>query len=136
MIFPTPIASSSGTDPSDLAFKGNFCKHTQSTRHIIDLEVSDKSTYLIHILQCSRPIVSINMTDSPAFNAPLDPKEKPILDSLLHIRDKLSLLKGDKSTYIKSKDVVSLYNEVIKQVQLLNDVRAEDKKPLEHNRGR
>ncbi|MCJ1476672.1 hypothetical protein MMC13_005340 [Lambiella insularis] len=74
------------------------------------------------------------MTDSPFFNAPLDPKEKPILDSLLYIRDKLSLLKGDKSTYIKSNDVLSLYNEVIKQVQLLNDVRAEEKRPLEQNR--
>ncbi|MCJ1416864.1 hypothetical protein MMC32_003203 [Xylographa parallela] len=74
------------------------------------------------------------MSDSPVVNAPLDPEEKPILDSLLYIRDKLSLLKQDRSTYIKSKDVLSLYNETIKQVQLLNDVRKERKKPLETNR--
>ncbi|MCJ1289760.1 hypothetical protein MMC34_001293 [Xylographa carneopallida] len=74
------------------------------------------------------------MSDSPAVNAPLDPEEKPILDSLLYIRDKLSLLKQDRSTYIKSKDVLSLYNETIKQVQVLNDLRKEHKKPLENNR--
>ena len=75
------------------------------------------------------------MSDSPAVNAPLDPQEKPILDSLLYIRDKLSLLKQDRSTYIKSIDVLSLYNETIKQVQLLNDLRKEHNKPLENNRG-
>ncbi|MCJ1321919.1 hypothetical protein MMC15_007264 [Xylographa vitiligo] len=74
------------------------------------------------------------MSDSPAVNAPLDPQEKPILDSLLYIRDKLSLLKQDRSTYIKSIDVLSLYNETIKQVQLLNDLRKEHNKPLENNR--
>lgn len=75
------------------------------------------------------------MTDSPATYAPLDPKEKPILDSLLYIRDKLSLLKQDRSTYIKSKDVLDLYKEVIKQVQALNDLRDEEHKPHEQSRG-
>ncbi len=75
------------------------------------------------------------MSDSPAVQAPLDPKEQPILDSLLHIRDKLSLLKQDKSTYIKSHDVFTLYDEVIEQVSLLNGLRREHKKPLEQNRG-
>ena len=75
------------------------------------------------------------MTDSPAVHAPLDPNEKPILDSLLHIRDKLSLLKQDKSTYIKSKDVLSLYNDVVKQVHALNDLREEHGRTLEQNRG-
>ncbi|KAI9879531.1 MAG: hypothetical protein M1830_006120 [Pleopsidium flavum] len=74
------------------------------------------------------------MTDSPAVQAPLDPKEQPILDSLLQIRDRLSLLKQDKSTYIKSHDVISLYGQVIEQVHLLNDLRREHKKPLEQNR--
>ena len=75
------------------------------------------------------------MTDSPAVHAPLDPCEQPILDSLLYIRDRLSLLKQDKSTYIKSKDVLSLYNDVVKQVQALNDLRKEHGKSLEQNRG-
>ncbi|KAF6224073.1 hypothetical protein HO133_010647 [Letharia lupina] len=74
------------------------------------------------------------MTDSPAVHAPLDPKEQPILDRVLHLRDELSLLKQDKSTYIKSYDVISLYDQVIEQVHALNTVREEHGKPLEQNR--
>ena len=75
------------------------------------------------------------MTDSPAVQAPLDPKEQPILDRVLHLRDALSLLKQDKSTYIKSHDVIALYNQVIDQVHLLNTIREDHGKPLEQNRG-
>lgn len=75
------------------------------------------------------------MTESPAVQAPLDPKEQPILDQILIIRDKLSLLKRDRSTYIKSHDVLELYDQLIKQVHLLNVVREEQGKPLEQNRG-
>ncbi|KAL9073188.1 MAG: hypothetical protein Q9161_003020 [Pseudevernia consocians] len=74
------------------------------------------------------------MTDSPAVQAPLDPKEQPILHRVLHLRDELSLLKQDKSTYIKSHDVISLYDQVIEQVHSLNVVREEHGKPLEQNR--
>ncbi|MCJ1269001.1 hypothetical protein MMC22_008889 [Lobaria immixta] len=74
------------------------------------------------------------MSDSPAVQAPLDPKEQTILDCLLQIRDKLSILKQDKSTYIKSHDVFSLYDQVIEQVHLLNVIREEHGKPLEQNR--
>ncbi|MCJ1255538.1 hypothetical protein MMC24_003354 [Lignoscripta atroalba] len=76
------------------------------------------------------------MTDSPAVKAPLDPEEQPILDSVLYIRDRLSLLKQDRSTYIKSHDVLQLYEQVIEQVHLLNVIRKEHDKPLEQNRGR
>ena len=75
------------------------------------------------------------MSDSPAVRAPLDPKEQPILDSVLYLRDQLSLLKQDRSTYIKSHDVLLLYEQVIEQVHLLNVIRAEHDKPLEQNRG-
>lgn len=75
------------------------------------------------------------MTDSPAVQAPLDPKEQPILDRILVIRDKLSLLRQDKSTYIKSYDVLRLYGQVIEQVHLLNVIREEHDKSLEQNRG-
>lgn len=73
------------------------------------------------------------MTDSPAVRAPLDPKEQPILDTLLGIRDKLSLLKQDRSTYVRSQDVITLYNQVIQQVEKLNGIRAQ--KRNEQNRG-
>lgn len=75
------------------------------------------------------------MTDSPAVQAPLDPKEQPILDRVLQLRDELSLLKQDKSTYIKSHDVIALYDQVIEQVHSLNIVREAHGKPLEQNRG-
>lgn len=75
------------------------------------------------------------MTDSPAVQIPLDPKEQPILDHILDIRNKLFLLKQDKSTYIKSHDVLALYEEIIEQVHLLNIIRKEHGKPQEQNRG-
>ncbi|GAB1202699.1 hypothetical protein APSETT445_001320 [Aspergillus pseudonomiae] len=58
--------------------------------------------------------------DSPAVPAPLDPQEQPILDRLLRTRDALLLIKQDKSSYIKSRDVLPLYEEVISEVEKLN----------------
>ena len=75
------------------------------------------------------------MTDSPALQAALDPQEEPILKDILTLRDQLLLLKRDKSTYIKSHDVLELYDRVVEQVHLLNGIRKEHGKPLEQNRG-
>jgi len=63
------------------------------------------------------------MSDSPITNAPVGTQEKPILDHLVLIRDQLLLLKQDKSTYVKSSDVLPLYEKVIEEVSVLNDVR-------------
>jgi hypothetical protein len=73
------------------------------------------------------------MTDSPAPRIPLDPKEQPVLDKLLSIRTQLELLKGDRSTYVKSQDVIDLYNQLIEQVVVLNDLRTTNR--LEQSRG-
>lgn len=75
------------------------------------------------------------MSDSPAVQAALDPQEAPILDCILSLRDQLLLLKRDKSTYIKTQDVLGLYDQVVEQVHLLNLIRKEHGKPLEQNRG-
>lgn len=75
------------------------------------------------------------MADSPAIHTLIDPEEQPILESILRVRDKLQLLKEDKSTYVKSQDVLALYHQVIEQVNLLNVIREEHGKPLEQNRG-
>lgn len=72
------------------------------------------------------------MTDSPAFKAPADPNEVPILDKLLVVRDKLLLIKQDKTKYVKSQDVTGFYEEIIEQVELLNGIRTNKK--LEQNR--
>lgn len=75
------------------------------------------------------------MTDSPAVQVTLDPNEKLIYERILGIRDKLSLLKEDRSTYIRSQDVLNLYDQIVEQIQSLNAIRAEHGKPLEQNRG-
>jgi len=63
---------------------------------------------------------------------PLDAKEQPILDKLQSIRTELELMKRDRSTYVKSQDVVKLYDQVIEQVMILNEIR--ETKRLEQNK--
>lgn len=75
------------------------------------------------------------MTDSPRFQLPIDPDERPIEGQLLQIRTKLELLKQDKSNYVKSEDVIKLYEELIGQVNTLNAIRQAKNKPEEQNRG-
>ena len=77
--------------------------------------------------------VQLAMTDSPVMRIPLDPREQPILDKLLAIRTNLELLQQDKSTYVKSQDVIDLYNRIIEQVVILNELRTN--KRHEQNRG-
>lgn len=72
------------------------------------------------------------MTDSPHHRLPLDPKEQPILEGVLRIRDHLSILKQDRSTYVKSHDVVKYYNQLIEQIEKLNHIR--ETKREEQNR--
>lgn len=66
---------------------------------------------------------------------PIDPEERPIEGQLLQIRTKLELLKQDKTNYVKSEDVIRLYEEVIEQVHALNTIRQTKNKPEEQNRG-
>ncbi|KKK14814.1 hypothetical protein P175DRAFT_0541333 [Aspergillus ochraceoroseus IBT 24754] len=72
--------------------------------------------------------------DSPAIFTPLDPREQPILEAVLRIRDALLLLKQDKSSYIRSRDVLPLYEEVIAEVEKLNAIRKEQDRRLAHTR--
>ncbi|KAJ5208231.1 hypothetical protein N7449_002610 [Penicillium cf. viridicatum] len=72
--------------------------------------------------------------ESPAILVPLDPREQPILENLLRTRDALLLIKRDKSSYVKSRDVLPLYEEVIAEVEKLNSVRKEQDRRLVHNR--
>jgi len=73
------------------------------------------------------------MTDSPHPRIPLEPAEQPILDRLLTIRDQLLLLKQDRSKYIRTEDVIRLYNEVMEQVEVLNKLRTNKRE--EQNKG-
>ena len=72
--------------------------------------------------------------ESPAVPLPLDPQESPILERLLRTRDALLLLKQDKSSYIKYRDVLPHYEDVIAEVEKLNAIRKEQDRRLIHNR--
>ncbi|KAF7971311.1 hypothetical protein HWV62_3222 [Athelia sp. TMB] len=50
-------------------------------------------------------------------------EELPILESLINIRNRLTVLKRDRGDFIKPSDVNSIYQAVVKQVTKLNDVR-------------
>ncbi|KAG6003003.1 hypothetical protein E4U43_000984 [Claviceps pusilla] len=63
--------------------------------------------------------------DTPAIPAPRDVREQAILARLGVIRDQLLLLKQDRTTYIRSQDVIPLYDQTIEQVKELNHARAE-----------
>lgn len=62
-----------------------------------------------------------------------DMRELSILEGLQRVRDELTLLKQDRSTYIKTLDIIFLYERTVEQVQLLNDARI--KNPKEQNQG-
>jgi hypothetical protein len=72
--------------------------------------------------------------DTPAVPPPRDAREQAILDQLVLIRDRLLLLKQDRTTYIRSQDVIPLYDQTIEQVKELNHARAENNN-MEENRG-
>ena len=73
--------------------------------------------------------------DTPAVPLPRDAREVAVLDRLSVIRDQLLLMKLDRSTYIRSQDVIPLYDETIEQVKDLNTIRAESDYK-EENRGK
>ncbi|KAJ3479707.1 hypothetical protein NLG97_g8251 [Lecanicillium saksenae] len=63
--------------------------------------------------------------ETPAVPMPRDARELAILQHLVEIRDKLLLLKQDRTTYIRSQDILPLYDETIAQVKELNAIRKE-----------
>ncbi|AEO63605.1 uncharacterized protein THITE_2109099 [Thermothielavioides terrestris NRRL 8126] len=61
--------------------------------------------------------------DTPAVPMPKDERERQILDRLTVIRDNLLLLKRDRTKYIRSQDVMTLYDQLVEQVKQLNEIR-------------
>ncbi|KAK4448247.1 hypothetical protein QBC34DRAFT_439329 [Podospora aff. communis PSN243] len=61
--------------------------------------------------------------ETPAIPMPKDEGERTILDHLVGIRDHLLLLKRDRTKYIRSQDVMLVYDQVIEQVRQLNEIR-------------
>ena len=71
--------------------------------------------------------------DTPKIPAPKDEGERQVLEHLIEIRDRLQLRKLDRTTYVRSQDVMVLYDETIEQVKHLNEIR--EGKTIEENRG-
>jgi hypothetical protein len=63
--------------------------------------------------------------DTPAIPMPRDPREQDILQKLTMIRDRLLLLKQDRTNYIRTQDVMPLFDETMDQVKDLTVIRAE-----------
>ncbi|KAK4219729.1 hypothetical protein QBC37DRAFT_272316 [Rhypophila decipiens] len=61
--------------------------------------------------------------ETPAFPPPKDGQEAEILARLTSIRDQLLLMKRDRTKYIRSQDVMLLYDQVVEQVRLVNEIR-------------
>jgi hypothetical protein len=61
--------------------------------------------------------------DTPAIPMPKDERERQILDRLTVIRDNLLLLKRDRTKYIRTQDVMQLYEKLVDQVKELNEIR-------------
>ncbi|KAI0080140.1 hypothetical protein K474DRAFT_1638137 [Panus rudis PR-1116 ss-1] len=55
--------------------------------------------------------------------APVTQEELPILEAIINIRNRLTALKKDRGEYIKASDVNHLYQQIVKQVTRLNEVR-------------
>ncbi|KAK4121331.1 hypothetical protein N657DRAFT_648158 [Parathielavia appendiculata] len=61
--------------------------------------------------------------DTPAVPMPKDDRERQILEKLTLIRDDLLLLKRDRTKYIRTQDVMLLYDKLVDQVKQLNEIR-------------
>ena len=60
--------------------------------------------------------------------------EQPVLENLIQLRQRLQLLNKDRTKYIKSQDVLAIYDSLIEQVQELNKIRHENVHQDEQNR--
>ena len=51
--------------------------------------------------------------------------EQPVFEKLIQLRQRLQLLNKDRTKYIRSQDVLVIYNSLVEQVQKLNTIRKE-----------
>lgn len=60
--------------------------------------------------------------------------EQPILERLIELRHRLQLLNKDRTKYIRSQDVLPIYESFIQQVEDLNAVREQAVQEVVQNR--
>jgi len=56
----------------------------------------------------------------------LKPEEVNILEKVINIRNRLTALKQNRGEFIKAQDAMSIYQAIVKQVTLLNEIRADE----------
>ncbi|PKS07758.1 hypothetical protein jhhlp_006366 [Lomentospora prolificans] len=67
--------------------------------------------------------------ETPALPLPDNSRDREVLNKLSQIRDQLVLLKTDRTTYLRSQEVIPLYNETLRQVNQLDDLGFVEGKP-------
>lgn len=83
-------------------------------------------------------LVSIDLLNHPSPDPPtLSPttvmvpqEELPILEALVNIKHRLTALKKDTTRFIRAKDVMSIYQQLVKEIKKLNQIR--DRASEEH----
>lgn len=60
--------------------------------------------------------------------------EQSVLEKLIQLRQRLQLLNKDRTKYIRSQDVLAIYDSLIDQVQKLNTIRQDSVHQDEQNR--
>ncbi|KAI0134403.1 hypothetical protein BJ170DRAFT_197756 [Xylariales sp. AK1849] len=61
--------------------------------------------------------------DTPKIPPPSSEGEQQVLEKLVIIRNALQLRRSDRTTYIRTQDVMILYKQTIEQVRVLNEIR-------------
>lgn len=72
--------------------------------------------------------------DTPVIPPPKDAREQEIMERLVAIRDQLLLLKQDRTKYIRSQDVIGLYEQTIEEIRKVNEIRGDAKDQAGENR--
>ncbi|KAF3760645.1 hypothetical protein M406DRAFT_296025 [Cryphonectria parasitica EP155] len=62
--------------------------------------------------------------ETPVVPPPQDARETEIMERLVAVRDQLLLLKQDRTKYIRSQDVMGLYDQTIEEVRKVTEIRA------------
>lgn len=66
--------------------------------------------------------------------APQDAREQEVLERMTAIRDQLLLLKQDRTQYIRSQDVMTLYDQIVEEVRKVNEIRTSTTNGFVENR--
>ncbi|KAK9476756.1 hypothetical protein V1514DRAFT_359149 [Lipomyces japonicus] len=69
-----------------------------------------------------------------SFNNAVPSNEQAILQKLIAIRQRLTELKQDRSSYLKSSDVSAVYERLIEEVRKINEIREDPSLHHEQNR--